>query len=194
MDDEDGKSSGVVPEYLAKRLKLGPSTLPLLKIEEYSCSVARAWSPPTVWSHKKTRANLVFYYTHESHGGRRKKRPRDDDDDAIDAEATTDAIVYIPLEPGHRLWVSVRVDQLDDLLWRRMPKAFEAMIQWYVSFLQDSQLSHELTLHSKTLLFLKDMSDASESKKNLNVYIELENDGSVHPERRPPVHSFRCLV
>ena len=224
----DSKPSAI-PEYLQMRYRLSstekPFPMPLegfggLKFDEKAIS-----RPPiNTWVSKKSRGLAVCFFsseearafgTFESKANSKTKNTKkrkvgnvDGEEAKGEAEAEGEAegeaerkkFVYLPLEPGGHLWVSVRVlkgqsvqEAVEDVLWRPICEDFVRVLTWYVAYLDDHDLPLQFTLHPKTRRFVRDLkrSRDREAKENefrwcaLREYVEIKNDGSTHPNRTP---------
>lgn len=153
------------------------------------------------WLRKKTRGLLVFYFTSPEailESRLRKKRARAQRDGADDLPPP--AHVYIPLEPGGMLWMTLPVppettaqQAVTDALWRPISADAIEILKWYACFLDDMDLPLNLTTAEPTQRFVRDYNGADTMGNLIEYTGMLHNDGSTHPLRKPE-HSFPCLI
>ena len=132
-----------------------------------------------------------------------KKRSVDDADGETQAQSIP--YFYLPLEAGHMLWVSCKINEnstvaetVKELLCQPITEEFAKILNWYLNLLnEDDDVALESTVSEETVNFVKDyknFNDSGTPMGNLGEYVgNLQNDGSVHSKRSPSMN-IPCIV
>jgi len=199
------------PDFMAYRMRLKRPKALSYPTESYfgtyHVDQIRALPKANHWLKKKTRGLLVFFFTspeadEEDRNNRKRQRAAERSGERY--EPIAPRFVYVPLEPGHALWVSIPIplettveNAIADALWRPISDEFVGILKWYTNFIDDLDLSLNYTVAEPTQQFVHDYNDNVESNTPMGLLInyigDLKNDGSAHPRRMPP-HGFPCIV
>lgn len=133
---------------------------------------------------KKTRGARLFYLTprravEDAEEAQRKRRKRRRlGEDTADADLFK-GYLYIPLEPGRRLWAALKVpdgmsemDAIEEALWLPISPEFVDALAFFTRFLNDGTIPLEETVDSHTLDFFNDYQNAikeDEFKRKLDL-------------------------
>ena len=133
---------------------------------------------------KKTRGRRLFYITprravEDAEEAQRKRRKRRRlGEDTADADLFK-GYLYIPLEPGRRLWAALKVpdgmserDAIEEALWLPISPEFVDALAFFTRFLNDGTIPLEETVDPHTLDFFNDYQNAikeDEFKRKLDL-------------------------
>lgn len=218
-DHEVVSNAQNAPDFVEYRLRLPAAkpiafptdTYPSAKLDHTRAYVS---APPNKWICKKTRGLCAFYFTSQEaiewiRLCRKRARAAERAGEAYTSPSP--AHVYIPLEPGHLLWMSIAVpdgctteDAVTEALWGKISPDAATLLKWYSEFLDDINLPLNLTTSEPTQHFVREYNALAESGLYVTEPIvptgllvdyigPLKNDGSVHPQRRPK-YPLPCVV
>jgi hypothetical protein len=164
----------MVPKFLSERFLLGEEsddshTMP---VEVAGFEIARMFvgAVPNVVRKRRTRGAMRFYCTsEEARSAFRKVRKRSRDDQ----KTNSDEFVYLCLEDGLGLWVSLKVDgqphkAIHDALNKPISDEFALLLYEFILFIGD-----ENCISDKTLAFKTDFETDAIGEFTLSKYVGL---------------------
>ena len=207
--DRNERMTEEPPDFMKYRMRLNSPNGLTSAARSYTGSFLvhqfRSLPVANQWLKKKTRGLLVFFFTSVEAAAESRATKQRQREAARAGECyamPSPRHVYIPLEPGGMLWMSVPVNScieetVTEALWYKIPDEAIEILKWYTNFLDDVQLPLNMTVHHTTQSFVHDYNAylaSGESMGRLGKYTGmLKNDGGVH-RLRSPDHDFPCIV